>query len=61
MRLASGTAANIETAESTLVQKNRLAAVVTDRPNVWKSHSASIDCTIRPPEKASMLNSAASR
>src|SRR5262249_51257837 len=61
MRLASGTAANIDSAEQMLVQKNRLAAAATDRPKVWNSHSASMDCTIRPPEKESTQNRAARR
>ena len=61
MRRAIGTAASIDNADRMLVQKNTLAAIVTETPNLWNSHKASKDWTIRPPEKASMLNSAAIR
>ena len=61
IRRAIGTAASSDRADRMLVQKNTPATAATEMPKVWNSHSASSDWTSRPPEKASMLNSAASR
>ena len=54
------TATRYENAVSTPVQKKSVPAVASDRSNRWNSHSASIDCTTKPPPNASRLKSAAS-
>ena len=58
-RLAMRTASRYENAVKTPVQKKIAAAVPTDNWNFSNIHSASIDCTMKPPPKASRLNRAA--
>ena len=61
MRRAIRAAIRYENAESTPVQKKIVAATATESSNRSKSHSASNDCTTKPPPKASRLKSDASR
>ena len=49
-----------KTRSSTLDQKKNTLAADSDRSKRSNSHSASSDCTTKPPAKASRLNSAAS-
>ncbi len=60
MARASRAATGYENALSTLDQKKNRLAADSDRSKRSNSHSASSDCTTKPPAKASRLNSAAS-
>src|SRR4051794_6040559 len=61
MRFEIRTARNTENAEQTPVQNSSAPAAVTDRSKRLYSQSASSDWTVKPPAKASRLNTAASR
>ena len=60
IRLESQAATGNEIAPSRLEPKKKTLAAASDRSKCWNSHSASSDCTTKPPAKASRLNSAAS-
>ncbi len=60
IRFAMRTATRYEAAVRMPVQKNSVPAAASDSEKVWYSHSASIDCTTKPPPNASRLKSAAS-
>ena len=60
MRRDSQAATGNENAASTPDQKKNTPAAASDMPNLLNSHSASSDCTAKPPANASMLNKAAS-
>src|SRR5258705_6759652 len=60
MRLAMRTATRYEIDVRMPVQKKIAPAVAGDIANLWYSHSATIDCTTKPPPNASRLKSAAS-
>ena len=59
-RSAMRTATRYENAVRTPVQKNTVLVSASDNENRWYSHSATIDCTMKPPPNASRLKSAAS-
>ena len=58
-RSASRAATRYENAVRMPVQKKIALAVAIDRPKRWYSHSATSDCTTKPPPNASRLNRAA--
>src|SRR5947199_10432255 len=59
-RFESHAATGNENAESRFDQKKNTLACASDRSKRSNSHSASSDCTTKPPANESMLNSAAS-
>src|SRR5207342_1967217 len=60
MRRATHGAASCEAADSNPVQKKKAPTAASDMSKRWNNHSASNDCTISPPAKASTENNAAS-
>ena len=60
IRRASQPASGYDKALSTLVQKKNRLAADSEMPKRLNSHSASSDCTTKPPANASRLNNAAS-
>ena len=60
MRRDSQAATGNEKAENTPAQKKNRLAAESDRSKRSNSHSASSDCTTKPPANASRLNRAAS-
>src|SRR5918999_1364086 len=61
IRRAIQAATGNENADSSPDQKKKTPAAVSDRPKRSNSHSASSECTTKPPANASRLNRAARR
>ena len=61
MRRSMRAANNPDAADNTPIVPSTRPALASVKPNRSNSHRASNDCTVKPPPKASRLNSAARR